>query len=87
MEEEIGNCSLETLIRMLHNGWKVKEIKYKGFNFAGGYGNPCWIVPFYYPEGLLYTHWFRWTPDHNDDMAEMIPIEHGFNTIIFERDE
>jgi len=83
--DEVGNCTIQSIIKALHNGWRVKEIRYKGFNFAGGYGNPMWIPHFYYPEGTVYSDWYRWTPDMKNEF-ERCPPESGYNTVIFEKD-
>jgi hypothetical protein len=84
--EQIENCSLENLIRMIHKGWRVKEIRYKGFIVPSLYGNPCWITGSHLPKINILTQWFKWTPKIPSDKApETIQPELGFNIVIFEK--
>lgn len=81
VEEKIGNCTLNKLIAMLENGWKIKKMVYRAFRD----GLPCWTVEYTHPIVYLATQWFQLQKNdlpkwigHRDNYS-------GFNEIVFER--
>lgn len=81
VEEKIGNCTLNKLIAMLENGWKIKSMLYRGFKDT----MPCWTTDSQNPIVCLATVWFRF---HKNAMPLYIgdkDYRSGFNEVIFEK--
>lgn len=86
-ELEVGNCSIQTIVKMLEKGWKIKSLKYRGFK-ASSYGEPCWTTDHANPVVCLSTAWFEF--QRNKDLPKRIgnkDSDVGFNHVIFEREE
>ena len=79
-EHEVGNCTLDGLIKMLHQGWMVSRMYFRATQGL----NPIYLnerdVPF--P-----TYWWFWQPGM--DCPQRYPLEEvpygnsGWNTIYF----
>ena len=79
----IGNCQLETLIKALHNGFKVKKIYYRAtMDYRPIYMNQH-ELPFM-------TQWLYWEPGMDGTKhvsIEKLPYGNsGWNTVYLEKD-
>ena len=77
----IGNCTLNKLIAMLENGWRIKRMIYRGFRD----GEPCWTVEEENAIVCLATRWFEFRRNDFPRCFGDKDCEGGFNEIIFER--
>lgn len=80
-ERKIGNCSLDKLISMLLQGWRIKRFIYRGIRYM-----PCWITRGTNPIVFLATDWYVYLPNEPPKWIGGASHESGFNTITFERD-
>ena len=82
---EVGNCTLQRLILMLEQGWKIKSLKYRGL-IGQNWGEPCWTTPHISPLICQATDWYEFSRD--SDVPKRLHVDlGGFNRVIFEREK
>lgn len=83
-EHEIGNCTLHGIIQMLHNGWKVSRIFYRGTRSL----NPVFLTKGDIP---LMTFWYYWEEGMDDPkFVKEYEVPHygtGWNTVYFIKED
>lgn len=83
--DEVGNATLNFIIAMLNNGWKIKRFIYRGFTHNPSYSEPCWITCATRPTIALETSWFEYIPNEVPKWLGHKNAHTGFNHVWFER--
>jgi len=79
-EHEVGNCTLDGIIKMLHNGWRVSRMYFRATHRI----NPVFLVE---RECFVPTFWYYWQPGmdvpRQSRPSETPHFGSGWNTIYF----
>jgi len=79
-EHQIGNCTLVSIIKMLHNGWRISRIYFRATRRL----NAVFLVE---RDCLVSTFWYYWGPGMDQprysDSSETPYHGSGWNTVYF----